>query len=414
MNYREIKKLGGGVLMAALLVGCSASERVVTVSVHNPLGSQREGEMVEVNLKDLKKIQLKEGENYLVYNKEKSCIPSQVTHNGLLIFPVTVSADGTAEYTIRAGQAEPVKVTSCGRFYPERLDDIAWENDKAAYRAYGPALQKRGERAFGYDVFTKSVDYPVVEKRYAMELDTAARARMKVLYKQGRKAEADSISHAISYHIDHGNGMDVYNVGPTLGGGTAALMDGDQILYPYCFKEYEILDNGPLRFSMKLTYNPMTVKADTNVVETRIVSLDAGSHLNKTEIVYQNLTQPATVAAGLVMHEQNPKGYAASAADRYIAYADSTSNAHNNNGVIYVGASFPKELTSADAVLFPKKISDAIGHVLGTSAYQPGETFTYYWGSGWSKGGVQDMNAWTAYLKDFSARLKAPLEIKVK
>ena len=45
-------------------------------------------------------------------------------------------------------------VVACGRQYPERLDDVAWENDRAAYRAYGPALQEKGERAFGYDIWT--------------------------------------------------------------------------------------------------------------------------------------------------------------------------------------------------------------------------------------------------------------------
>ena len=47
-------------------------------------------------------------------------------------------------------------VVACGRQYPERLDDVAWENDRAAYRAYGPALQEKGARAFGYDIWTKS------------------------------------------------------------------------------------------------------------------------------------------------------------------------------------------------------------------------------------------------------------------
>ena len=31
------------------------------------------------------------------------------------------------------------------------------------------------------------------------------------------------LNRGISYHVDHGNGMDCYAVGPTLGGGTAAL-----------------------------------------------------------------------------------------------------------------------------------------------------------------------------------------------
>ena len=29
------------------------------------------------------------------------------------------------------------------------------------------------------------------------------------------------------------------------------------IVYPYCYKDCEILDNGPLRFTAKLVYNPL-------------------------------------------------------------------------------------------------------------------------------------------------------------
>ena len=38
-------------------------------------------------------------------------------------------------------------------------------------RAYGPALQATGEKAYGYDVFTKRVPEPVVEDRYDGELN---------------------------------------------------------------------------------------------------------------------------------------------------------------------------------------------------------------------------------------------------
>ena len=80
--------------------------------------------------------------------------------------------------------------------------------------------------------------------------------------------------------------MDCYSVGATLGGGTAALMVDSCIIYPYCYKDYDILDNGPLRFTVKLTYPPLIVKNDSNVIETRIITLDKGSHLNYTEITY--------------------------------------------------------------------------------------------------------------------------------
>ena len=401
-------------MLTSLLAGCSAGEGVV-VSVHNSLDFARDGEIVEVPLTKLQKVSLKDGQKYVVVDAAtKAQVPYQLTYDGMLIFPATVGAGATSSYTVKAGQPEAMDTVACGRFYPERLDDIAWENDKAAYRAYGPALQRRQAQDYGYDVFNKSVSYPVVEKRYAMELDSAARAQIAVWRKEGQKEKADSLVKIISYHVDHGNGMDVYNVGPTLGGGASALMDGEELIYPYCFKDYEILDNGPLRFTMKLTYNPLKVKGDTAVVETRVISLDKGSYLNRTVLTYSGLSNPTTLASGLVLHSQNPNGYVFNADDRFIAYADSTNNATAGHGVIYVGAAFPKQVEKAYVQLFPEPKKDAIGHVLATSLYEPNSSYVYYWGSGWSKGGVQDMDAWTAYLKDFSKQLASPLEVEVK
>lgn len=81
------------------------------------------------------------------------------------------------------------------------------------------------------------------------KLDKEKRARIAELKKTDPKAAAE-LQNAISYHIDHGYGMDCYAVGPTLGCGTAALMAGDTIIYPYCYRTQEILDNGPLRFTV--------------------------------------------------------------------------------------------------------------------------------------------------------------------
>lgn len=97
----------------------------------------------------------------------------------------------TAWALLSCTRQQPVDVAACGRVYPERLDDVAWENDRVAYRAYGPALQATGERAYGYDIWTKSTPEPVVEDRYDGDLN-----------------------RGISYHEDHGNGMDVYAVAP--------------------------------------------------------------------------------------------------------------------------------------------------------------------------------------------------------
>ena len=103
--------------------------------------------------------------------------------------------------------------------------------------------------------------------------------------------------------------MDCYNVGPSLGAGTTALLVDSAIVYPYCYKDVEILDNGPLRFTAQLVFNPIKVNNNLNVIETRIISLDKGSYLNKTKIKYSGLSDSETIVSGIVLHSQNPDGY---------------------------------------------------------------------------------------------------------
>ena len=100
--------------------------------------------------------------------------------------------------------------------------------------------KKSGERAFGYDVWTKyNTTEPVVEARYASELNPETKAKIAELKKTDPKA-AQELYKSVSYHVDHGNGPDCYKVGPTLGGGTAALMPDGEIVYPYCYATQDI------------------------------------------------------------------------------------------------------------------------------------------------------------------------------
>lgn len=80
-------------------------------------------------------------------------------------------------------------------------------------------------------------------------------------------------------------------------------MPDGEIVYPYCYATQDILDNGPLRFTVKLVYNPLTIKGDSTVIETRVITLDAGSHLNKTAVSFDNLKETTPVATGIVLHE---------------------------------------------------------------------------------------------------------------
>lgn len=360
-------------VFAALCMGCSTSR---TLEVENRSDFDRH-EIVGIRLDAL-------GDEvgdapFRIVDSDGSEIPCQLTFDGNLIFPARVGANSTARYTIEQGESAKADTIACGSFHPERKDDLAWENDRAAYRAYGPAIQAAGERSYGYDIWTKSVASPVVSRRYH-----------------------DHISGVRSYHEDHGDGMDAYTVGPTLGGGTAALIDSvGNILYPWSFSTYEILDNGPLRFTVRLGYEGG---------ETRLISLDAGEFLNRTEVRFP-AKEHSTVASGIVIHRQNPDGYFLSPDNCFMAYADLTDNADNGNGVIYIGVVVP-EVDSMQAVPLEEAAGDAIGHILAKKSLSPAESFTYWWGSGWSKGAMPDWTTWKQYLADFNKRLKCPLEVK--
>ncbi len=412
-----MKKIFSFISLLALLTECGlqkSADFVVTVS--NDQDFDRIEEMVEVPISDIvKKVQLIDEEQYIILDAEGNQVPYQITFDDKLLFPATVQAKGEATYTVTVGEPVEAEQLVYGRHYPERVDDIAWENDRTAYRTYGPALQARGERAFGYDAWVKRVPGLVVEQRYATELNEEIREQIRQLKKARKFAEADELFHSISYHVDHGNGHDCYKVGPTLGCGTAALLNGDAIVYPYCWKEFEILENGPLRFTVKLTYNPLTVGSNEGVVETRVISLAKGSQLNKTVVSFEGLNQATPVATGLVIHPENPEAYVLEGEKGYIAYADLTDNVDNDNGVIYVGAVMPEKVKEAKAAMFAEKEAKergASGHVLAISNYKPGSEYTYYWGSGWSKYGFDSMEAWTDYLNRYAQSVRNPLQVK--
>lgn len=401
--------------MTALFCFACNDSRTVTVTVTNPLAMERSNEMVEVSMETVTdRLGLADTAQIVVLNADGQQVPYQITYDGKVIFPAAIAAGGTATYTIQTGTPEAFDVKACGRCYPERMDDMAWENDLVAFRAYGPALQAKGERGFGYDLFTKyNTTEPMLEAMYAKELNKETLAKIAELKKTDPKAAAE-LSRERSYHIDHGYGMDCYAVGPTLGAGVAALMVNDTIIYPWCYKNQEILDNGPLRFTVKLEFTPLTVKGDSTVVETRLITLDAGSHLNKTAVSYSNLKETLPIVAGIVLHE--PDGaVVADAANGYITYVDPTTGP--DNGKIFMGAAVPAVVKDAKTVLFSEKEkkerNNADGHVLAVSDYEPGSEYIYYWGFAWDKADIKTADAWNRYMADFAQKVRNPLTVKV-
>lgn len=412
-----MKKIIGIGLSALLWTACQPD--TLRMTVVNPSGISRTGELAEWPLDSLasRGFQLTPGPetpDFVLTDETGANLPYQLTYDRKLIFPVSLSGHQKATYTLRRAQPQPQSfdTIATGAFYPQRLDDIAWENDRIAFRTYGPALQASGEKAYGYDVWVKSVAYPVVESRYRKELDPAARRQIDSLYKQDPKAAA-ALARSISYHVDHGDGLDFYNVGPTLGAGTSALFPGDSIAYPYAYATYEIKDNGPLRFTIRLTYPPARIGGDTAVVETRLISLDAGSQLNRTVVKYNGLSEPTPLVSGLVVHAPSYE-FEADAAQGYIAYAEQE---NAENGRIYVAAVFPVSPEKAGPVSFSpteKAQRRAEGHVLAESLYRPGDEYVYYWGAGWSRWGFDSPAAWYKYVREEARKRREPLIIEAE
>ncbi len=410
------------ILLGVLLCGTSMAADKVKVTVSNNQNFARSEELVEIPAVELR-AKLDTQSALVVTDADGKEVTSQLTWDGMLIFPVAIPAKGKAVYYVAAGTPAQYESKVFGRQFPERVDDIAWENDRVAFRCYGPALQKSGERAWGYDIWNKRTDKLVVNDRYAGELDPDIAKAVKKLRARGENDLADDLYNAVSYHVDHGNGMDCYKVGPTLGAGTTAMLEngGKDIHYPKCYTSYEILDCGPLRFSVKLVYG--LEKVDGNdVTEIRVVSLDAGSQMNKCVVAYFGLPKEAPIATGIIVHNENPSAYVLNQKSGFMGYEDLgdpnqykekyRAKQNRDFGQIYVGTVFTQPKTSME-FRGGEGLPGACGHILAISPYE-GE-YTYYFGSGWSRNPntrFQTLGDWEAYLLRFSQQVQNPLKVK--
>lgn len=409
-------------LLAALAFGQMAQAADVKVTVKNPTVLNRAGETVELDASRLAK---KVGaDSFVVTDADGREIPSQRTYDGKLIFQVGVGGKGSAVYYVKAGTPAKYESRVFGRQFPERVDDIAWENDRVAFRCYGPALQASGERAWGYDIWNKRTSELVVEQRYQGELNPEVQSICRQLRQRGAGDVADDVYNAFSYHVDHGNGMDCYKVGPTLGAGTTALLaaDGKTIVYPRCYKSFRILDQGPLRFTVELTYETRDYEGQQQT-EVRVLSLDAGSQLNRVSVRYEGLQKPAQLATGIIVHNENPTAFVLNAQDGYMGYEDLgdptqykekyRAKQNQDFGKIYVGCVFTTSKTSQE-YRAGEGLPGACGHILGLTTYKPGTAFTYYFGSGWSRNPETEFSslaAWEGYLNRFAQQLHHPLKV---
>ncbi len=390
----------------------------VTLTVSNPLNNARANEVVEVSFTTVQK-KLQGAESVIITDADGNEIASQITHDGKLIFQVSVASKGKSIYYAKPGTPKQYEKKAFGRLFTERGDEFGWENDKVAYRVYGHGA------AVGYDLFNKSTSELMLNYWYASEQNQEMRSVSKQLHDRGYHDLADQVYNAFCYHINHGKGMDCYTVGPTLGGGADALVNTDgSLCMPKCYSKYEILDDGPLRFCVKMTY-PENEYEGKKVVETRIITLDAGSNFNKSVVSFTGLDKAVSIASGVVVHKDNPNAYVLNREAGYIGYEDlGDASVYNKNykdelakqmGKIYVGTVYADKLTTTEYQ--PCENGIASGHVLATAPISPSSSYTYYFGTGWSgnpNAGLHSLTDWEAQLSKAAKEVKNPLKVVVK
>lgn len=251
------------------------------------------------------------------------------------------------------------------RYVPERMDDIAWENDRIAHRIYGPALQNNPKEhsGSGIDVWAKSVRELVINRWYKEN----------------------------SYHKDHGTGLDFYEVGTSRGDGGLGVWADGKLFVSKCWADHKILDLGPDECGFTISYDPWDANG-SKVWETRTMTLKAGSNLTRVESTLYSDT-PGEIVIGIGLSNERPG-------------KDGRLFKDKDAGILSFWQPPEKSGTIGVGVLVdPKSIVDFTQdskNNLVLVKQTVGKPFVYYTGACWNKGlDFHSSDEWEKYLKNF-------------
>jgi pectinesterase len=394
--------LAAGAAMFATAAG--AAERL-TVSASHTLDIARPSETIAILWAKVAEGLPKALNQQLVIKDAKGrVLPYQVTNlspmakdpsmsgvaYGELLFQYDFKAgEKTARFTIEKAKAtvKPFPAKTYARFVQERLDDFAWENDRLAHRTYGPALaapapagsDKEVLVTSGMDIWFKRVPYPIVDRWY-------------------------NIGHD-HYHVDEGEGIDMYNVGPTRGAGGTGIWDGKQLFVGANYKTWKILANGPVRTVFELSYDGWDALG-TKVSEVKRFTVDAGRWFDRIDSTF-TFSGPAQLNAAVGLNKRpSDKGQEVK--------VDFAENAKDGSLVQWV-----TQKSFGDfgvAVIVPTASSFAADerNALVTAPITSGQPLRYYVGAAWTRGSPFAKQAdWQREVALEAARLRAPVEVIV-
>jgi hypothetical protein len=294
-----------------------------------------------------------------------------------------------ASFTIEKAGATvpPFPARTTARFVQERLDDFAWENDKVAHRAYGPALgapapagsDKEVLVTSGIDIWFKRVPYPIVDRWY-------------------------NIGHD-HYHVDQGEGIDMYNVGTTRGAGGTGIWNGKQLFVATNYKNWKILANGPIRTVFELHYDGWDA-AGTKVSEVKRFTVDAGRHFDRIDSTF-GFSGPATLTAAVGLNKRpSDKGQEVK--------VDFSENRGDGSLVQWVTQRSFGDFGVAVIVPTASGFAADERNALVTAPVVSGKPLRYHVGAAWTRGSsFATQRDWQRHVAEEAARLRAPVSVSL-
>jgi unsaturated rhamnogalacturonyl hydrolase len=381
---RTVAAVTLALLPAAL---ASGQEAPVRLRVRNALDAARPSETVEVTAAALAgRVEAKDLARLAVTDARTGheILAQAVDEDGdgafdRLVFQADFAPGEAREFRLERAEArkpgrEDYRVYT--RFVRERQDDFAWENDRVAFRIYGPALE-----TFAKEPLTSST--------------------VDAWCKRTRRLVLNDWYLVDDYHRDHGEGGDFYSAGRSRGCGGSGLMVDGALAVSKNFRSSRVLASGPLRVVFEVSY-PEWETPGLKVTEVKRVTLDAGSHFNRFESLYTtdgDVTWAAGIreAKGVVPRVDRERGV--------VRTWEHLTN-YGDNGWLGCGL-----------VVEPAAIVDVreeAGNQLVVARTPKGRPATWHAGSGWDRGGdFPDVAAWDRYLDAFAARLRSPLVVEV-
>lgn len=392
MNHRFLLCI----LSSAVLIACSQKDTTKTLVVKNPLNLDRTHETIELSKSFLGFGEADKLEEYGIkdMDTDQEITTQAIDEDGdgttdILLFQSDIKKLSEKKYElVRTGPTSVNDtVTTCySRFVPERTDDYAWENNRVAFRTFGPTAQKMkednipgGTLTSGIDAWLKKVEYPIINKWYK-----------KTVYGKG------------NYHEDTGEGLDNFHVGTSRGVGGVSVRSDSTYYFSKNFVSWKTITNGPIRTSFVLKYADWDANGN-KIEEVKRISLDLGSNLSRFEI---SVSGTDTLSAGLTLHENDGR-VTANMDEAWLSYWQPHDGSELGTGIVVP----TNTMIGYENYISPKKdLSNLYAHIKTTN-----NKALYYAGFGWKESGqYETKEAWENYLSGFAQKINNPLIVELR